>query len=166
MRRSMPIYEFYCERCNTIFNFYSKTINTSKEPACPRCKEVPLKRLLSSFSIVRKGTEENGEDSLPFDEEKMEKAVGMLAHEAEHINEDDPRQAAQMMRKLSEMTGLQMGKGMQEALERMEAGEDPEKIEEEIGDILEEEEPFLVSEKKAPRERAQAPRRDTTLYEL
>jgi len=162
----MPIYEFYCERCNTIFNFYSKIINTSKQPTCPHCKEMPLRRLLSSFSIVRKGTEEEGEDSLPFDGEKMEKAVGMLAHEAEHINEDDPREAAHMMRKLSEMTGLQMGKGMQEALERIEAGEDPEKIEEEIGDILEEEEPFLVSEKRASREKSQAPRRDTALYEL
>jgi putative FmdB family regulatory protein len=162
----MPIYEFYCERCNTIFNFYSRTINTSKKPTCPRCKEMPLIRFMSSFSIVRKGTEDEGEDSLPFDEEKMERAVGMLAHEAEHINEDDPRQAAQMMRKLSEMTGLRMGKGMQEALERMEAGEDPEKIEEEIGDILEEEEPFLVSEKKAMKQGSQAPRRDTTLYEL
>ena len=162
----MPIYEFYCERCNTIFNFYSRTINTSKQPTCPRCKEMPLKRFLSSFSIVRQGGEEEAEDSLPFDEEKMEKAMGMLAHEAEHVNEDDSRQAAQMMRRLSEMTGLRMGKGMEEALERMEAGEDPEKIEEEIGDILEEEEPFLLSDKKAPREKSQAPRRDTTLYEL
>jgi putative FmdB family regulatory protein len=162
----MPIYEFYCEGCNTIFNFYARTINTSKQPTCPRCKEMPLKRLLSNFSFVRKGGEVEGEDSLSFDEEKMEKAVGMLAHEAGHINEDDPRQAAQMMRKLSEMTGLRMGKGMEEALERMEAGEDPEKIEEEIGDILEEEEPFLFSEKKAPREKPQAPRRDPTLYEL
>jgi putative FmdB family regulatory protein len=162
----MPIYEFYCERCNTIFNFYSRTINTSKQPTCPRCNEMPLKRFLSSFSIVRQGGEEEAEDSLPFDEEKMEKAMGMLAHEAEHVNEDDSRQAAQMMRRLSEMTGLRMGKGMEEALERMEAGEDPEKIEEEIGDILEEEEPFLLSDKKAPREKSQAPRRDTTLYEL
>ena len=64
------------------------------------------------------------------------------------------------------MTCLLMGKGMQEALERMEAGEDPEKIEEEIGNILEEEEPFLVSEKKAMKQGPQAPRRDTTLYEL
>jgi len=162
----MPIYEFYCERCNTIFNFYSKTANTTKQPACPRCKEMPLTRLMSGFSIVKRGTEEEGEDPLPFDEEKMEKAMGMLAQEAEHINEDDPRQAAQMMRKLSEMTGLRMGKGMQEALDRMEAGEDPEKIEEEIGDILEEEEPFLLSDKKGPRVKSQAPRRDTTLYEL
>jgi len=162
----MPIYEFYCERCNTIYSFYSRTINTSKQPVCPRCKEVSLRRLISSFSIVRKGGEEEGEASLPFDEEKMEKAVGMLAQEAEHVNEDDPRQAAQMMRKLSEMTGLRMGKGMQEALERMEAGEDPEKIEEEIGDILEEEEPFLLSDKKTIKQRSQAPQRDSTLYEL
>ena len=162
----MPIYEFYCERCNTSFSFYSRTINTSKQPACPRCKEAKLKRLLSNFSIVRKGGEEEGEESLPFDEKKMEQAVGMLAREAEHVNEDDPRQAAQMMRKLSEMTGLRMGKGMEEALERMEAGEDPEKIEAEMGDILEEEEPFLVSEKKPMKQRSQAPQRDTTLYEL
>ena len=95
----------------------------------------------------------------------MEKAAGMLAHEAENINEDDPRQAAQVMRKLTEMTGLKMGKGMQEAMERMEAGEDPEKIEEEIGDLIEEE-PFVVSEKKGIRERSRAPHKDTTLYEL
>jgi len=75
----MPIYEFYCERCNTIFNFYSKTANTTKQPACPRCKEMPLTRLMSGFSIVKRGTEEEGEDPLPFDEEKMEKAMGMLA---------------------------------------------------------------------------------------
>jgi len=54
---------------------------------------------------------------------------------------------------------------MQEAIERMEAGEDPEKIEEEIGDLIEEE-PFVVSEKKGIRERSRAPHKDTTLYEL
>ena len=161
----MPIYEFYCERCNTIFNFYSKTIDTSKQPTCPQCKQIKLKRVLSGFSVLRKGSGEDSEDPLPFDEAKMEKAAGMLAQEAENINEDDPRQAAQVMRKLTEMTGLKMGKGMQEAIERMEAGEDPEKIEEEIGDLIEEE-PFVVSEKKGIRERSRAPHKDTTLYEL
>jgi putative FmdB family regulatory protein len=161
----MPIYEFYCEQCNTIFSFYSKTIDTSKQPICPRCEQVTLKRYLSSFSVLRKGLGEHSEDPLPFDEEKMEKAAGMLAQEADTINEDDPRQAAQMMRKLTEMTGLTMGKGMQEAIERMEAGEDPEKVEEEMGDFLDEE-PFVVSEKKGVREKARAPYKDTTLYEL
>jgi putative FmdB family regulatory protein len=64
----MPIYEFYCETCNTIFNFYSKTINTSKQPTCPQCREVKLKRCLSSFSVLRKGSGEDSEDRLPFDE--------------------------------------------------------------------------------------------------
>jgi hypothetical protein len=31
----MPIYEFYCPDCNTIFNFFSRTINTSKKTPMP-----------------------------------------------------------------------------------------------------------------------------------
>jgi putative FmdB family regulatory protein len=161
----MPIYEFYCERCNTIFNFYSKSINTSKQPMCPKCREMKLRRFLSNFSILRQSPEGNNEDPLPFDEERMESAVGMLAKEAQNINEDDPKQAANLMRRLSEMSGLNMGKDMEEALKRMEAGEDPEKIEEEMGDILEEE-PFTLGGKKVAREKPKAPHKDDTLYEL
>lgn len=161
----MPIYEFYCERCNTIFNFYSRSVNTTKQPTCPKCREIQLKRFLSSFSVLRESPEAKGEDSLPFNEEKMEKAFGALAREANNINEDDPRQAANLMRRLSEMTGLDMGKGMKEAIERMEAGEDPEKVEEEMGDILEED-PFALPGKKAIREKYQAPFKDETLYDL
>jgi len=161
----MPIYEFYCERCNTIFNFYSKSINTNKQPICPKCREMKLKRFLSSFSVLREGPEGNIEEPLPFDEERMEKAIGMLAQEAENINEDDPKQAAHLMRKFSEMTELNMGGGIKEAIERLEAGEDPEKIEEEMGDILEED-PFALPEKKVVREKHKAPYKDETLYEL
>ncbi|HUU41700.1 MAG TPA: zinc ribbon domain-containing protein [Desulfatiglandales bacterium] len=161
----MPIYEFYCENCNAVFNFYSKSINTSKRPACPKCNEVKLQRLLSRFSIRKQGSEESGEDSFPIDESKIEKAVGMLAQEAQNINEDDPRQAANLMRRLSEMTGLHLGKGMQEAMERMEAGEDPEKIEEEMSDILEED-PVVLPEKKTASKKFERLYRDDTLYEL
>lgn len=161
----MPIYEFYCERCNTIFNFYSKSINITKQPTCPQCKKIKLKRFLSTFSVLKEGPKGDSEDSLPFDEERMEKAIGALAREANNINEDDPRQAANVMRRLSEMAGLPMGGGIKEAIERMEAGEDPEKIEEEMGDILEEE-PFTLPEKRIPRERSEIPFRDETLYDL
>ena len=161
----MPIYEFYCERCNTIFNFYSKSITTTNQPICPQCKKMKLKRLLSNFSVLRETSEGDGEESLPFDEQKMEKAVGMLAQEAQNINEDDPKQAAHLMRRLSEMAGIDMGKGMKEAMDRIEAGEDPEKIEEEMGDILEED-PFTLPEKKGARKKNNAPYKDETLYEL
>jgi len=164
----MPIYEFYCEDCNTIFNFFSKTINTTKKPKCPKCKTRKLSRQMSAFSFTGKAKEDSDMDDLPFDESKMEKAMQMLAGEAENINEDDPRQAANLMRKLTDMTGLELGAGMQEALKRMEAGEDPDAIEAEMGDLLEGEEPFLMHEKKGGgnAKKRPAPLRDETLYDL
>ena len=163
----MPIYEFYCDDCNTIFNFYSKTINTSKRPKCPKCKTKVLDRQMSAFAITGRAREEGDPDELPVDEEKMERAMQMLAGEAERIDENDPKQAADLMRRLTTMTGLELGSGMEEALRRMERGEDPDQIEAEMGDMLENEDPFQLSGKKRLRSgwRA-APRRDETLYDL
>lgn len=164
----MPIYEFYCKSCNTLFNFFSKSINTSKSPTCPKCGIHPLFRQMSAFAFTGKAKEDTGMNDLPFDESKMEQAMQMLAGEAENINEEDPRQAADLMRKLTDMTGIELGPGMQEALRRMESGEDPEQIESEMGDVLGEEEPFALSGKKGRIAgiRQKAPLRDETLYDL
>ncbi|MDX2500816.1 MAG: zinc ribbon domain-containing protein [Deltaproteobacteria bacterium] len=164
----MPIYEFYCEDCHTIYNFFSKSVNTTKKPKCPSCKTKTLSRQMSAFAFTGKAKEDSDMDDLPFDEGKMEKAMNMLAGEAENVNEEDPRQAANLMRKLTDMTGMELGPGMQEALKRMEAGEDPDAIEAEMGDLLEDEEPFMMPEKKgrAKGARRAAPRRDETLYDL
>ena len=162
----MPIYEFYCQNCNTIFNFFSRSVNTTKRPFCPKCKQKKLKRQMSTFSRLKGAKEENDLDDLPIDEAKMEKAMGMLAQEAEGVNEDDPRQAANLMRKFTDATGVSLGPGMEEALKRMEAGEDPEQIEAEMGDLIEEEEPFMFDKKKGLRVKQARPYRDETLYEL
>ncbi len=163
----MPIYEFYCSDCNTIFNFFSKTINTETVPPCPKCDNAALSRQVSMFAVTGRAKEEGDED-LPFDESKMEQAMHVLEREAGNIDENDPRQAANLMRKLSDMTGIQLGGGMEEALARMEKGEDPDAIEEEMGDLLESEDPFILPGKKgkAARARLQAPHRDETLYDL
>jgi putative FmdB family regulatory protein len=164
----MPIYEFYCQHCNTIYNFLSRTVNTEKIPDCPKCKEVKLQRKVSLFATIS-GRKDDGTadaDMPPIDEAKMEQAMGMLAREAERMDEDDPRQAAILMRKLSDATGLRMGAGMEEALSRMERGEDPEKIEEDMGDLLEGEEPFLLEPKAIRGSRTPKPEVDETLYEL
>lgn len=160
----MPIYEFYCKICHTIFNFFSKTVNTKTLPSCPRCKG-QLQRQVSIFSCIDKSKNEKGPEDFPIDESKLEKAMTRLTAEAERINEDDPRQAANLMRKFSEMTGVRLGDGMQEALQRMESGEDPEKIEAEMGNLLESEDPFLPEESKGKTPR-KAPSRDETLYEF
>jgi putative FmdB family regulatory protein len=162
----MPVYEFFCEKCNTAFNFFSRSVNTTKIPACPSCRW-RLKRQMSLFAKVSRGKEEPADDGMPpLDEAKMEKAMAMLAGEAEKIGEDDPRQAAQLMRKLTDATGLSLGAGMEEALHRLEKGEDPERIEAEMGDLLEGEEPFLAEGRKGKSGRRPKPRVDETLYDL
>jgi len=162
----MPIYEFHCTPCNTVFSFFSQRVNTTKIPACPRCRR-PLKRQLSIFARGSRGKEEPaGDDMPPIDEARMEKAMAMLAGEAERINEDDPRQAAQLMRKLTDATGLSLGSGMEEALSRLEKGEDPDRIEAEMGDLLEAEEPFFAGGKGAKGGRKRSPRVDETIYDL
>ena len=166
----MPIYEFYCHKCHTVYNFFSKSVNTEKIPYCPTCKRTKLKRQMSVFAKISGGKGEGEDDGPmpPFDESKMEKAMAMLAGEADKISEDDPRQAANLMRKLSEATGMNLGPAMEEALRRMERGEDPEAIEAEMGDLLESEDPFILdggSGKKGTG-KAKPPRVDETLYDL
>ncbi len=162
----MPIYQFFCADCNTIFNFFSGRVNTSKTPQCPKCSKA-LCRQMSTFATIGRAREPD-EAGLPdIDESKMERVLESLARESENINEDDPRQMAGVMRKFTEQTGLSLGEGMEEALARMEAGEDPEKIEAEMGDILEDEDPLSMFAKKVGRSgRRAAPQRDGTLYEL
>jgi putative FmdB family regulatory protein len=164
----MPIYEFYCDDCNTLFNFFSKTVNTTKKPKCPRCKTKTLSRQISWVAFTGRAKEGGKMEDLPFNENQMERAMQMLASEADRINEDDPKQAANLMRKLSDMTGIKLGDGMDEALRRMEKGEDPEQVEAELGDILEEEDPFSLSDKKGVRHKTERkePFKDETLYDL
>jgi len=162
----MPIYEFYCIDCNTIFNFFSKTVNTNRKPKCPKCKTKTLSRQMSTFAVTGKAKEDSEMEDLPFDETKMEQAMNILAKEADHMDENDPRQAANLMRKLTDMTGLNLGASMEEALQRMESGEDPEQIEAEMGDLLEGEEPFSLKEKSSKNLKSRPPQKDEKLYEL
>lgn len=168
----MPIYEFYCHQCNTIYNFLSRTIQSDKCPNCPTCKKVKLNKQVSLFAPTGKAREDlaGGEPQLPIDESKMERAMDALAREADSLTEEDPRQAATLMRKFSNMTGMELGSGMQEALNRLEAGESPDAIEAELGDRLEKEDPFILPGKdkknRAKGSARPAPRLDKTLHEM
>lgn len=164
----MPMYEFYCHSCNTIYTFFSKSINTTTTPDCPKCNKDTLTRQVSRFAFSSKNRKEQENDSeipnIPIDESKMEQAMHALASEAENISEDDPKQAANLMRKLTNMTGLKLGDKMEEALSRMEAGEDAETIEQQMENI-DESDIFKVESAKTSRLRKN-PSRDDTLYEM
>ncbi len=185
----MPIYEFYCSECHRIYNFFSRTINTTKRPDCPRCGRPKLERRMSRFAIGSAGVTSTEPDSfgldaedLPpgLDEEKMERIMEELAREADGVNEEDPRHMGRLMRKVFEATGMPIEGPMAEAIRRLESGEDPDKIEEDLGEVLDEMEPPWASssqsQEKSTEKKGTAlrgwvrkmlpPEVDETLYDL
>ncbi len=166
----MPIYEFYCSECHRIYNFLSRSIQPEKRPPCPQCGKKELAKQVSLFAVSR-GREEAEPGGLPdIDEARMAKVMESLTGEAEGMDEEDPRQAAQLMRKLYDATGLNLGAGMEEAICRMESGEDPDQIEEELGDLLQNEDPFSAGTKQGTLKdlsrKVLPPSVDDTLYEM
>jgi putative FmdB family regulatory protein len=172
----MPVYEFYCPDCHAIYNFFSRRVDTDTRPACPTCRRAALERRASLFAIS-KGRAEQGEDAggeLPegMDESAMMQAMAAMAGELEHVDEDDPRQAARLMRRLFQTAGLKPGDAMADMLGRMEAGEDPDQLEAEYADVLDAEDPFSalagggVASLRALRRELLPPRRDETWYPL
>jgi hypothetical protein len=61
---------------------------------------------------------------------------------------------------------MELGSGMEEALRRMEAGEDPDTIEKEMGELLNGEDLFKKSSKFSQKGSKKPPSRDEKLYYL
>ncbi len=171
----MPVYEFYCRDCHTIYCFFSRRIDTETRPGCPVCARPDLERRASLFAISKGRGEGEDEAGLPagMDEEAMLRAFESMAGDFENLDDKDPKQAAAMMRRLCDTTGMKIGAGMAEAIARMEAGEDPDQIEAELGDVLEEENPFAGSALRSRmpdledlRRELLPPKRDETWYPL
>ena len=167
----MPVYEFYCGDCHAIFNFLSKGVNIGKRPSCPRCGRPELTRQVSPFAIS-KNRPEADEVGLPagLDEARMEQAMLALTGELGSIDENDPRAMAHFMRRFSELTGMELGEQAEAAMHRLAAGEDPEQIEAEMGDLFGNEDNLegLFGKGKLAhlKRRLAPPEHDETLYPL
>jgi len=175
----MPIYEFFSPQANKIYSFYARSLAMSgKTPRCPDNPKYKMERMVSSFSVTGRAKEEKGGDDpeAGMDDPRMERAMAEMEREFAGMDESnpDPRQLARMMRKMSDLTGEKMPETMEEMIQRMEKGEDPEKLEEEYGDALEDFDPGAgggeseglkdaVGKLRARRAR---PQRDPTLYEM
>lgn len=126
----MPIYEFYCSDCHTIFNFFTPTATLARSPTCPRCERPELERKPSRFATLKhQGSSDSDDPMAHLDDTKLAGAVDSLLEEMSGIDEEDPRTMGKMMRRFGELTGLEMGDRMEEMVQRMEAGEDPESLE-------------------------------------
>jgi hypothetical protein len=172
----MPIYEFYSPDTNRIYSFFARSLTQGQlTPRCPDNPQARMKRMISRFAVTGRAKEKSDSaaetDSL---DPRMERVMAEMESEMSSMNEDnpDPRQLGRLMRKMTEATGQKMPEAMEQMIQRLERGEDPEKLEEEFGDSLEnlgEEFPAGESGEDKPiplRSLRKRPTRDPALYEM
>ena len=141
----MPIYEYACLKCRVIFNFLSKRVNPEHLPTCPKCGNKKMEKQMSRFAMSRglkepaaKNDADEGAPPMPdMDDPRIERAMMEMERDMEHLDENNPKHMAHMMRKMKDlMPPGAVPKELDVAIKRLEAGEDPEKIEADMGDVL------------------------------
>ena len=177
----MPIYEFFCPDNNKIYSFLARSLSAAgKTPRCPENAKFRMERVVSPFAVTGRAKEEKADTSGDdLNDPRMESMMADMEREFSGMDEEnpDPRQLARMMRRMTELSGEKTPAAMEEMIRRMEAGEDPEKLEEEYGDAFEEFEGGLgdgdagADAETEPggiraRLRRRRPSRDPQLYEM
>ncbi|HEY3131848.1 MAG TPA: zinc ribbon domain-containing protein [Acidobacteriota bacterium] len=109
----MPIYEYLCQACNRRFSRFFWRIADANQATCA-CGSKNLTKLISRVAMLR--SEESRLDSLA----DPGKWGG--------LDENDPKSMARMMKKLGGEMGEDTGPEFDEAVDRLEAGEDPESV--------------------------------------
>jgi len=143
----MPIYEFACPKCRRIFSFLSKRVEPDRLPVCPKCGNKRLTKEVSRFAMTKGLKEpaaspgdagEVGGPPMPdLDDPRVERAMMEMERDMAHLDENNPKHMAHMMRKMKDlMPPGSVPKDFDVAIKRLEAGEDPEKIEADMGDVL------------------------------
>jgi len=142
----MPIYEFACPKCRKIYSFLSKRINPDRLPICPKCGNKKLSKQISNFAFTKgvaepaaaTGAPDADAEPMPdMDDPRVARVMSEMERDMEHMDENNPKHMAHMMRKMKEiMPAGSVPKELDIAIKRLEAGEDPEKIEADMGDAL------------------------------
>ncbi len=100
----MPIYEYYCQPCNTIFSFFTRKIGTKESPACPRCQG-ELQRRVSMFSFKDTSNPKKDISHLPLPDKSMEEGMHKLAREVEKLRDTDPAAKERLLKRFTEISG-------------------------------------------------------------
>jgi hypothetical protein len=169
----MPIYEYYCPQNHTIYQFLARTLaHRDVVPRCPDNPHFTLEKRVSRFAVIGRAKEENADD--PFagmEDAKLEGLMNEMEGEMAALDSDnpDPRQLGRFMRKLTEVMGDKTPAELREVVRRLEAGEDPEKLESEFGaleDGAEGSSEALFGQVRRILHASKQPQRDPHLYEL
>src|SRR5665213_2166840 len=122
----MPIYEFACPHCRKIFSFLSRTLKPERSPTCPKCGRKDLARQMSAFAMPRGAKEpgpaadmEGGPPVPDLDDPRMARAMSEMERVMEHLDENNPKHMAHLMRKMQTiMPEGSMPKELETAIKR------------------------------------------------
>ena len=171
----MPIYEFYCPDNHTVYQFLARSLALGgRTPRCPENADFRMEKRVSKFAFLRGAREDaEGDPFAGMDDAKMEAMMADLERDMAGMDENnpDPRQLGHVMRKMTDALGDKAPPEMREMIRRLEAGEDPEKLESEFGELGEGESEgdshdFFSQAVKKLKAGMRAPRRDAKLYEM
>ena len=139
----MPIYEYHCGDCKRQVSLFFPSFSAAEartaagENRCPRCGSADLTRKMSRVRTMRHtgagmGASMGGGD----DDDMPEDMAGMAAglEGLDGLDENDPRAIARWARQMKETMGdeMDMGPEFDRALARIESGEDPERMMEDL----------------------------------
>lgn len=119
----MPIYEYRCNHCRKRVTVYWRSFSEieATRARCPACGGEDLTRLVSRVAMLR------SEESRLEDLADPSSLAG--------LDENDPKNMARWMRKMSREMGEDLGPEFDEVVGRLEAGESPEEIESAMPDL-------------------------------
>lgn len=117
----MPTYEYRCLDCQRRFEKFISYSDYGKQPVrCPHCGSDRIQRRIGRVRIAR------SEDSRL---ERFSDSASLADME------DDPRALGRMMREMSGELGEEMGPEFNEVVGRLEAGQSPDQIEQDLPDL-------------------------------
>ena len=114
----MPYYQYRCLNCSKRFEVFMTYSEYDKHSVnCTSCGSPSVTRRIGRIRVAR------SEDSRMEDLADPGKLAGL---------EDDPRALGRMMRQMSGEMGEELGPEFDEVVDRLEAGQSPEEIEESV----------------------------------
>ncbi len=117
----MPAYQYRCLNCKKRFElFMSYSEYGKKAVTCPHCTSDQVQRRIGRIRVAK--SEESRLESFGSPEDM----AGL---------ENDPRALGQMMRKMGNEMGEDLGPEFSEVVGRLEAGQDPDEIEKALPEL-------------------------------
>ena len=118
----MPTYEYRCQQCRKRNAYTVRGFNPPEAPTCLHCGSTNQSRIISRVAILK----------------SEEARLDALADPSNFgdVDENDPKSMARLMRKMGGEMGEDLPPEYGEMVDRLEAGESPESIEQSMGDSL------------------------------